>query len=237
VSSLTALVIDDEPKILAIVRDALTPDGVTVREASTGAAGIADAKANRPDLVVLDLGLPDMDGADVARALRQWSTAPIVVLSARGREEQKAQLLDAGADDYVTKPFSTVEFRARVRAQLRRARMAPVPGGDAPIVAGDLVIDLAQRTVTRNREAIRLTPTEWGLLEALVRHAGRPVTHQQLFRAVWHDSYGDAQHYLRVYVSHLRRKLEADPYDPRVILTEPGVGYRFVAGGPVEPRG
>jgi two-component system KDP operon response regulator KdpE len=225
---LTALVIDDEPKIRAIVREALAADTVAVREAATGAAGLADARAHRPDLIVLDLGLPDADGADVARELRQWSTVPIIVLSARDTEDEKASLLDAGADDYVTKPFSTVEFRARARAQLRRARMAPVPGGDEPIVVGALAIDLAKRTVLRDGESIRLTATEWGLLDTLVRHAGKPLTHRQLFRAVWGNSHGDAQHYLRVYVSHLRRKLEADPYQPRLIITEPGVGYRFV---------
>ena len=226
----TILVIDDEPKIRSAVREALAADAGRVLEAATGASGLASAEANRPDLVVLDLGLPDMDGLEVSRALRRWSSAPIIVLTVRHTEDEKVRLLDAGADDYVTKPFSSSELRARVRAQLRRARMAPVPGGDAPIVVGDLTIDLARRLVTRGGEAVHLTPTEWGLLEALLRHADRPVTHQQLFRAVWGNASGDAQHYLRVYVAHLRRKLEADPYSPRRILTEPGVGYRFVLG-------
>ena len=223
----TVLVIDDEPKIRAVVRDALSEDVSHLLEAATGEEGIAVAIAERPDLVVLDLGLPDTDGVDVCRRLRQWSSAPIVVLSARQSEDEKVRLLDAGADDYVTKPFGTVEFCARVRAQLRRARMAPVPGGDEPLRLGDLTIDVARRSVIRDGETKHLSPTEWGLLQTLVTNAGRTMTHQQLFHAVWGPSYGDPQGYLRVYVAHLRRKIERDPYEPRHILTEPGVGYRF----------
>ncbi|HEX6965379.1 MAG TPA: response regulator [Gemmatimonadaceae bacterium] len=226
-SDLTVLVIEDEPKIRAVVRDALAEDVTRVLDAATGEDGIAVAVAERPDLVVLDLGLPDMDGLEVCRRLRQWSSAPIVVLSARHSEEEKVRLLDAGADDYVTKPFGPVEFRARVRAQLRRARMAPVPGGDQPLALGDLTIDVARRSVMRDGETVHLSPTEWGLLQTLVTNAGRTMTHQQLFHAVWGPSYGDPQGYLRVYVAHLRRKIERDPYTPRHILTEPGVGYRF----------
>lgn len=223
----TVLVIDDEPKIRAVVRDALSEDVSHLLEAATGEEGIAVAIAERPDLVVLDLGLPDTDGVDVCRRLRQWSSAPIVVLSARQSEDEKVRLLDAGADDYVTKPFGTVEFCARVRAQLRRARMAPVPGGDEPLRLGDLTIDVARRSVIRDGETKHLSPTEWGLLQTLVTNAGRTMTHQQLFHAGWGPSYGDPQGYLRVYVAHLRRKIERDPYEPRHILTEPGVGYRF----------
>ena len=221
------LIIDDEPKIRAVVKEALRGEAERLLEASTAAAAIALAEAERPDVILLDLGLPDMDGVEVCKAIRSWSSAPILVLSARASEEEKAQLLDAGADDYITKPFGTLELRARVRAQARRARMEPVPGGDEPLVVGELVIDTARREVSRQGAPVHLTPTEWGLLRALLSHAGRPMTHQQLFRAVWGQSYGDAQSYLRVYVAHLRRKLEADPYRPQLILTEPGVGYRF----------
>ena len=221
------LIIDDEPKIRAVVKEALRGEAERLLEASTAAAAIALAEAERPDMILLDLGLPDLDGVEVCQAIRSWSSAPILVLSARASEEEKARLLDAGADDYITKPFGTVELRARVRAQARRARMEPVPGGDEPLVVGELVIDTARRAVSRQGESVHLTPTEWGLLRALLSHAGRPMTHEQLFRAVWGQSYGDAQSYLRVYVAHLRRKLEVDPYRPRLILTEPGVGYRF----------
>jgi two-component system KDP operon response regulator KdpE len=223
------LVIDDEPKIRGVIREALKQDVSEVLEASTGAEGLAAAAAERPDLVVLDLGLPDIEGVEVCRRLRAWTAVPILVVSARHSEDEKTALLDAGADDYVTKPFGVAELRARVRAQLRRARMAPVPGGDDPLALGDLVIDAARRTVTRNGAAVHLTPTEWGLLSTLVTNAGKTVTHQQLFRAVWGSAHGDAQQYLRVYIAHLRRKIEADPYAPRHIVTEPGVGYRFEA--------
>ena len=222
----TVLIIEDEANIRRVVGDTLRSD-VTVIEAASGNEGLALAGAERPDLIVLDLGLPDVDGIALCRTLREWTTVPIVVLSARHSEDEKTALLDAGADDYVTKPFSPGELRARVRAQLRRARMAPVPGGDEPLIVGDLVIDVARRTVTRGESTVHLTPTEWGLLAALVTHAGKTVTHQQLFRAVWGSAHGDAQQYLRVYIAHLRRKIEVDSYAPRRIVTEPGVGYRF----------
>jgi len=225
------LVIEDEARIRRVVMDALQDDATRVLEASSGNDGLAVAVAERPDLIVLDLGLPDMDGIEVCRRLRAWTTAPILVLSARHSESEKTELLDAGADDYVTKPFGPAELRARVRAQLRRARMPKVPGGDEPLVLGNLVIDVARRTVTRDGNTVHLTPTEWGLLVALVKSAGKTITHQQLFRAVWGSAYGDAQQYLRVYVAHLRRKIEPDPYAPKHIVTEPGVGYRF------EPEG
>jgi two-component system, OmpR family, KDP operon response regulator KdpE len=225
------LVIEDEARIRRVVMDALQDDATRVLEASSGNDGLAIAVAERPDLIVLDLGLPDMDGIEVCRRLRAWTTAPILVLSARHSESEKTELLDAGADDYVTKPFGPAELRARVRAQLRRARMPKVPGGDEPLVLGNLVIDVARRTVTRDGNTVHLTPTEWGLLVALVKSAGKTITHQQLFRAVWGSAYGDAQQYLRVYVAHLRRKIEPDPYAPKHIVTEPGVGYRF------EPEG
>lgn len=223
----TVLVVDDETAIRSIVRAAVESDGGTVFEAASGARGLELARAERPSLVVLDLGLPDTDGLAVCRALREWSSAPILVLSARHSEEEKARLLDAGADDYLTKPFSTLELQARVRAQLRRARMGPVPGGDTPITAHGLTVDLAHRRVLRDGAPVHLTPTEWELLRALVAQAGRTVTHQQLFDAVWGRSHGDAQQYLRVYVAHLRRKIEADPLRPTLLVTEAGVGYRF----------
>lgn len=223
----TVLVIDDEAGIRRVVRDALRDDVRTVIEADTGDAGLTVAASARPDLVVLDLGLPDMQGIDVCRQLRTWTTVPIVVLSARHSEDEKTALLDAGADDYVTKPFGPAELRARVRAHLRRARMAPVPGGDDPLTIGDLTIDVARRTVTRGGTTVHLTPTEWALLSALVTKAGRTVTHQQLFRSVWGSVHGDAQQYLRVYIAHLRRKIEVDSFTPGHIVTEPGVGYRF----------
>ena len=223
----TVLVIEDEPKIRAVVRDALAEDSTRLCESASGEGGITLAEAERPDVIVLDLGLPDMDGIEVCHRIRQWSSAPIIVLSARHSEAEKVRLLDAGADDYVTKPFGTVEFRARVRAQLRRARMAPVPGGDQPLALGELSVDVARHTVSRDGRVVHLTPTEWGLLQVLVKNAGRTMTHRQLFHAVWGESYGDPQGYLRVYVAHLRRKIEVDPYAPRHIITEPGVGYRF----------
>lgn len=221
------LVIDDETPIRSIVRAAVESAGAVAFEAATAAHGLELARTQRPSLVVLDLGLPDAAGVDVCRELRRWSAVPILVISARHSDAEKVALLDAGADDYLTKPFSTVELQARIRAHLRRATMGPVPGGDAPIVADGLRIDLASRTVTRAGAPVHLTPTEWGLLHALVARAGRTVTHRQLFDAVWGRSHGDAQQYLRVYVAHLRRKLERDPLRPVMILTEPGVGYRF----------
>ncbi len=230
----TILVVDDEPKIRALVRDALSAEAGRVLEASTGRDAIAIAAAERPDLIVLDLGLPDMDGLEVCRAVRKWSSAPILVLSARPGEEDKSLLLDAGADDYVTKPFSIVELRARVRAQLRRARMAPLPGAEAPLEIGHLVIDTARRRVTRDGDEVHLTPTEWNLLLALLALADRPATHQKLYHAVWGNASGDAQQYLRVYVGHLRRKLERDPVHPRLILTEPGIGYRLILEPPAD---
>lgn len=225
------LIIDDEPRIRAVVRAALRDDVDEVREAGTAAEGLALASVFRPDLIVLDLGLPDRDGLAVCRDLRAWTDVPIVVLSARHAEDEKATLLDAGADDYVTKPFGDRELRARVRAQLRRARMRPSDESSAPLVLGDLNIDVARRQVSRSGAAVHLTPTEWGLLVALVTNAGKTMTHRQLFRAVWGDVHGDAHQYLRVYVAHLRRKIEQDAVTPRYIITEPGVGYRFEPGG------
>ena len=223
------LVIDDEPQIRRAVRHALEPHAARVVEAGTGRDGIDLAASERPDLIVLDLGLPDVTGAQVCREIRKWSAAPIVVLSARHSDHEKVALLDAGADDYVTKPFSTPELSARVRAQLRRSRMH-APAADAPLEADGLVVDTARRVVAREGTPIHLTPTEWDLLRAFVLHRGRTLTHAQLFRAVWNRSDGDPQQYLRVHVANLRRKIERDSLRPRLILTEPGVGYRFEGG-------
>lgn len=224
------LVIEDEQKIREIVRDALGEPTDRWFDAETGAAGLAIASAERPDLIVLDLGLPDMDGLEVCRRLRAITTAPIVVLSARQAEYDKVALLDAGADDYVTKPFGPVELRARVRAQLRRARMPAGPAGEQALTFGELTIDVARRTVSRGGVAVHLTPTEWALLLALAANPGRTLTHDQLFDAVWGKSYGHPQQYLRVYITHLRKKIESEPYAPRFVVTEPGVGYRFETG-------
>jgi two-component system KDP operon response regulator KdpE len=168
-----------------------------------------------------------MAGVEVCREIRKWSTAPIIVLSARHSDQEKVALLDAGADDYVTKPFSTIELQARVRAQLRRARLAPAGEGGEPIEVEGVVIDLAKPGLTRDGQSVHLTRTEWDVLRTLIGHAGRTLTHRQLFTAVWGNSHGDAQQHLRVHIRSLRRKIEADPVRPRLIVTEPGVGYRF----------
>ncbi|HET7461857.1 MAG TPA: response regulator transcription factor [Longimicrobium sp.] len=224
------LVIDDEPQIRRVVRNALEGDGVRVLEAATGREGIDRVAAERPDLVVLDLGLADVAGASVCAEIRGWSSVPILVLSARYSEHEKVALLDAGADDFVTKPFSTAEFQARVRAQLRRSRAGPRPGGDGPVELEGLRIDLARRVLSRDGAEIHLTPTEWDLLRAFVANAGRTLTHDQIFRAVWgRATGGDPQAYLRVHVANLRRKIERDAVRPTLIVTEPGVGYRFRA--------
>lgn len=225
----TILVIDDEPQVRRAVRNVLAADDARIIEASSGSEGLDLAAAERPDLVVLDLGLPDMPGLEVCRELRGWLKAPVLVLSARHSDTEKVALLDAGADDYVTKPFSTAELQARVRALMRRT--AQSVDGDTRIVADGLVIDLVARTVRRDDRDVHLTPIEWELLRALASHRGRTLTHRQLFTAAWPGrSHGDAQQYLRVHVAHLRRKLEDDPVRPRYIATEAGVGYRFTAG-------
>jgi two-component system KDP operon response regulator KdpE len=246
--TLTVLVIDDEPQIRRLVRNALTAEPIQlgpagdgaggayiarVLEAETGQTGIDLAASQEPALIILDLGLPDMTGIDVCREIRSWSPATIIVLSARHTDAEKASLLDAGADDYVTKPFSTIEFMARVRAQLRRTQRRPRSDDAPPMAAafGDITVDQQRRRVERNGELIHLTPTEWSLLRALITHPRQTLTHQQLFAAVWGTNAGDAQQYLRVYVGHLRRKIEHDPVRPRFIQTEPGIGYRFEPDG------
>ena len=220
------MIIEDDAPIRRVLRHALEPDFVRVLEAATAAAGIDLVAAERPALVVLDLGLPDSEGIEVCHDLRPWYTSPILVLSARHSDTEKVALLDAGADDYMTKPFSTAELQARVRALLRRAA---VSGAESPRVGfGPYAMDLAGRTLKRGDEIVHLTPIEWELLRVLVVNAGRTMTHTQLFNAVWAGRrYGDAQQYLRTHIANLRRKIEADLLDPRFVITEPGVGYRF----------
>jgi two-component system KDP operon response regulator KdpE len=229
VSSRNVLVIDDEPQIRRVVRHALEGDFQRVLEADTGARGIDFAAAERPDLIVLDLGLPDMNGVEVCTEIRKWSDAAILVLSARHSDQEKVSLLDAGADDYVTKPFSTNELKARVRALLRRS-VPRSANGATTVECGDLTMDLDGRTLVKKGTLIHLTPLEWELLRVLMTHAGKTMTHRQLFSAVWTGrAYGDAQQYLRVHIANVRRKIEADALTPRYIITEPGVGYRFAS--------
>ena len=219
------LVIDDDIQIRRALGDGLGSLPARVLEARTGSEALALALNEHPDLIVLDLGLPDIPGIEICREIRLWSSAPIVVLSARHAESEKIRLLNAGADDYVSKPFGLGEFVARVQAQLRRAR-ATVPNDTAVKIDG-LTIDLPRREVRRDAVRIKLTPTEWAILRTLVVNGGRPVSHQQIFDDVWAKEYGNAPHYLRVYVTHLRRKIERDPAIPRIVITEPGFGYRF----------
>ena len=219
------LVVEDDLALLRALAITLRVHGYEIDTAADGATALAHAARRPPDLVVLDLGLPDLDGVDVIRGLRGWSRAPIVVLSAREDQLDKVTALDAGADDYVTKPFGMDELLARLRAALRRA----VPLPDQPVVVTEtFTVDLGAKTVTRDDLPVRLTPTEWALLEQLVRHSGRLVAARQLLHEIWGGGYDSETHYLRVYMSQLRRKLEADPARPRHLLTEPGLGYRFV---------
>jgi two-component system KDP operon response regulator KdpE len=220
----SVLVVDDEPGLARALAINLRAHGYDVATAADGASALTGATKQRPDLVVLDLGLPDMDGVEVVLGLRAWLDAPIIVLSARHAQDQKVAALDAGADDYVTKPFGMAELLARVRAALRRH----TPTAENAVVETDsFAVDLAAHRVTTPDGEVRLTPTEWHLLEVLVRNPGRLVTQRQLLQEVWGPAYGTETNYLRVYVSQLRRKLERDPTHPRHLLTEAGAGYRF----------
>ncbi|MEZ5179509.1 MAG: response regulator [Acidimicrobiales bacterium] len=219
------LVVDDEPQIRRALRTNLAARGYEVDLAATGEEALARAAAHLPDVVVLDLGLPGIDGIAVVEGLRGWTQVPILVLSVRDAEADKIAALDAGADDYVTKPFGMGELLARLRAATRRAA---ADEGEAPVVETEsFTVDLAEHRVTRHGEPVHLTPTEWHLLEVLVRHPGRLVSQRQLLQAVWGPQYEKETNYLRVYLAQLRRKLEVDPSRPRHLLTEPGMGYRF----------
>ncbi len=228
-----AVVIEDEPQIRRFVRAALEAEGWQVHEADTMQRGLTEAGTRKPDLLVLDLGLPDGDGIALIRDVRAWSGVPIVVLSARSDESDKIAALDAGADDYLTKPFGVGELLARVRANVRRPRAASpdgaaVDGADAVFRFGEVEVDRAARLVRRKGAEVHLTPIEYRLLQVLVTHAGRVLTHRQLLREVWGPSHAEQSHYLRIYMGHLRQKLEADPAQPQHLLTETAVGYRLV---------
>ena len=219
------LVVDDELQIRRFLRISLESNGYRVYESETGQDALAKAAQFRPDVIVLDLNLPDLDGVAVVQRLREWTSTPVIILSVRDADRDKVAALDAGADDYLTKPFSTVELLARLRVAQRHAQ----PAADAPVVTlGDVQMDLARRIVTRQGEPVKLTPTEYALLRLLVQHAGKVLTHRQILKAVWGPEYVDETHYLRVYFAQLRQKLEADPALPKLIVTEPGVGYRLV---------
>ncbi|MDF9392277.1 MULTISPECIES: response regulator [Methylococcus] len=221
------LVIEDDPQMRRFLRTSLRSHGFQVFEADTGSRGIIEAGLRRPEVVILDLGLPDMDGVEVVKALREWTLQPIIVLSARSTEEHKIEALDAGADDYLTKPFGIGELIARIRVALRHSAAGAANSANDGYASGGLRIDLLRRTVTVGEREIRLTPTEYRLLAALARHAGKVLTHRQLLVEVWGPSHVEDSHYLRIYMSQLRRKLEADPARPEYLLTESGVGYRL----------
>ncbi len=218
------LVVDDEPQIVRTLRINLKARGYQVDAAPDGRTALDLAARHHPDLIVLDLGLPDLDGVEVIHGLRGWTEVPIIVLSARHSATEKVEALDAGADDYVTKPFGMDEFLARLRAALRRAAPAEA---EAVVATPDFTVDLTAKRVTRDGSDVRLTPTEWHILEILVRHPGHLVSQQRLLREVWGPSYETETNYLRVYLAQLRRKLEPDPSHPRYLITEPGMGYRF----------
>ena len=229
------LAVDDEPQILRSLRTSLTARGHDVATAPNGETALDIAATNDVDLVLLDLGLPGIDGIEVIRRVRSWSNVPIIVLSVREAQSDKVAALDAGADDYVTKPFGMDELQARIRAVMRRR--APAEAESPVVTVGDLEVDLAQHRVTKAGEPVHLTPTEFALLEQFVRNPGKLLTQRWLLQKVWGDGYTDESHYLRVYVANLRRKLEDVPCSPSLILTEPGVGYRWVGsdgseGGP-----
>jgi len=224
------LVVDDEPQIVRALRINLRVRQYDVTTAANGAQALAEAARHPPDVVILDLGLPDLDGVEVIAGLRGWTSAPIIVLSGRADSTDKVEALDAGADDYVTKPFAMDELLARIRAVSRRG----TADGEQPVVRiGDMVIDLAAKRVSRagdGADAIRLTPTEWHLLTVLLRHPGKLLSQRQLLQEVWGPGYADATGNLRLYMAQLRRKLEPDPARPRWLITEPGMGYRFQPG-------
>jgi len=222
-----ALIVDDEVQIRRLLRVVLEAEDYQVHEADTGQQGLTEIASRRPGIILLDLGLPDMEGLEVLKRLREWSTAPVLVLSVRDDEQGKVAALDAGAEDYVTKPFSTPELLARLRTAQRKTR----PKEEVSVFkSGDLIVDLTARVVTRGGHQIKLTATEYALLRLFIRHPGRVLTHRYILREIWGPKSEEHRQYLRVYVTHLRQKIEADPTKPRLIKTESGIGYRFDAG-------
>ncbi len=222
------LIIEDEQEIRRFLRVSLGSHGYRLTESDTGREGVMQAATQQPDLIILDLGLPDIDGMEVIRQVRDWSPMPIIILSARGQEHEKVQALDAGADDYITKPFSVGELVARIRVALRHASQG-TEAGEPVFTLDGLRVDLARRQVFVEQEEIHLTPIEYRLLTTMIRYAGRVITHRQLLKEVWGPDSVFETHYLRVYMAQLRRKIESDPARPRFLLTEPGVGYRLAA--------
>ncbi len=224
-TSLTLLIVDDEIQIRRLLRVTLEGAGYRVREAETGSLGLQEIAVTPPDGVILDLGLPDMDGIKVIQRLREWSKIPVLVLSVRGAEDDKIAALDAGADDYLTKPFGGRELLARVRAILRRIQTSGEP---AIIKVGEMEVDLASRIVKRSGQTVKLTAKEYALLKILVQHRGKVVTHRQILRELWGPNAEENTHYLRVHMTHLRQKLEGEPHQPKYLKTESGIGYRFI---------
>jgi two-component system KDP operon response regulator KdpE len=223
------LVIDDEEAILRFLRNALSGHPYRLLESSRGVEGLIKASSHNPDLVLLDLGLPDRDGLEVLKQLREWSSVPVIIISARGQEQDKIKGLDSGADDYLTKPFSVGELLARMRACLRRRAMGEKESGEPVFADGDLRVDLVNRQVFVRDAEVKLTPIEYKLLAEFVRHAGKVLTHRHLLKEVWNLHNEEQSHYVRIFVRQLRQKIEADPARPAHILTEPGVGYRLKA--------
>ncbi|HTL53568.1 MAG TPA: response regulator [Planctomycetota bacterium] len=221
------LVIEDEAPIVRFLRTVLTPPVYKLEEATTGQEGLSRAASLKPDLILLDLGLPDMDGLEVLKRLREWTPLPVIIVSARGQEKDKIAGLDAGADDYLTKPFNTGELLARIRACLRRTQSADGEGAEPIFTLGDLRVDFAKRQVFVAQVEVHLTPIEYKLLTELIRHAGKVLTHRHLLMVVWGPHHEMENHYLRIYVRQLRQKIEAEPARPKYLLTETGIGYRL----------
>jgi two-component system KDP operon response regulator KdpE len=228
-NSATIIVIEDEAQIRRFLRTTLVSEGYQVIEAETGKQGLAEAATRKPDLVILDLGLPDMDGVEVVRGIRTWSTVPVIILSARSQESDKVSALDAGADDYLVKPFGVGELLARIRVALRHVTSISTGVEEGVFSVDELRVDMTHRNVTVSGAEVHLTPLEYRLLTVLVKHAGKVLTHQLLLREVWGPNYVERAHYLRIYMGILRHKLEKDPARPRFLLTESGVGYRLAA--------
>ncbi len=228
-TTINLVLIEDEKQIRRFLHAALLIEGITVYEAETGKQGLVECATRKPDIIIVDLGLPDISGVEVIQEVRSWSEVPIIVLSARTHEQEKVNALDAGADDYLSKPFGTAELIARIRAHLRR-RQPNATSADHLFQFGDVHVDFSLRSVTKNQEAIHLSPIEYRLLSVLARNAGKVLTHRQLLKDVWGPGHSESNHYLRIYMSNLRQKLENEPAQPRHFITETGVGYRLVIG-------